>query len=365
MILPHGRFCLAWFFCVAVFGMHAASRPAACATARPLPPVASQTSSAPSGDFSAWQPLIDRLSADGLQRDQLQKLFSSLGADVSPAPMGTKAYELYRIRFLRPKTPPSPGKKTVRPSVYQGVVTPDNIKKARVFMKENKVWLDRAHRQWGVPPEVVVGLLLVETRLGTYLGANNAFETLAHMSASRDLAPLLPHLKGHVPTEEESQWLQAAILKKAEWAYEELRALIEYALENNLNPLSIPASIYGAIGLCQFMPSNIKRYGRDGNGNGQVNLFAIPDAIASVGNYLRAHGWKTALTRADQIQILKKYNNSTTYANTIMAIADQLDPDKAAAAKKPVQKQARAKKRIAKNTAVQKKKKTTPASRRS
>ena len=303
-----------------------------CAAQSAEPPRAAEenTEAGVRAPGDTWRPLMDRLVADGFEKETVETLFSRVEGDVSLSPMGTKAYELYRIRFLRPKTRPrvKPEKKPQTPPIYKGVVTEENIKKAKNFMEEHKEWLDNAHERFGVSPEVTVGLLLVETRLGTYLGKAMAFETLASMSASRELEPLLPYLKGNEPTEEESAWLEEAIGKKADWAYSELKALMEYSLENGVDPLIMPCSVYGAVGVCQFMPSNIKAYGRDGNGNGRVDLFSVPDAVASVGNYLKEHGWKEGLDRAGKVRVLKKYNNSTIYANTILALADKLGPDK-------------------------------------
>jgi membrane-bound lytic murein transglycosylase B len=86
----------------------------------------------------------------------------------------------------------------------------------------------------------------------------------------------------------------------------------------------MPGSIYGAVGICQFMPSNILRFGVDGDGDGTVNLFHASDAMHSLANYLKYHGWKPGLSREKQNRVLRHYNNSATYANTILAVADAL-----------------------------------------
>ena len=281
------------------------------------------------GPDATWRPLMARLVADGFEENTVNALFSRVEGPASLSPMGTKAYELYRIRFLRPRTRPRvKARKPRTPPIYTDIVTERNIEKAKAFMAEHKEWLDRAYERFGVSPEVTVGLLMVETRLGMYLGKARAFETLASMSATRELAPLLPYLKGNEPTEEEYAWLEEAIGKRADWAYSELKALIEYSMESGADPLMMPCSVYGAVGVCQFMPSNIKRYGCDGNGNGQIDLFSVPDAVASVGNYLKAHGWDESLERSDRVRVLKRYNNSSVYANTILAFADKLSDGK-------------------------------------
>ena len=93
-------------------------------------------------------------------------------------------------------------------------------------------------------------------------------------------------------------------------------------LENALEPKDLPSSIYGAIGLCQFMPSNIALYGADGDGDGRIDLFNVNDAAMSLARYLAKHGWKPGVTLAQQHSLLMKYNHSKVYANTILALAD-------------------------------------------
>ena len=83
----------------------------------------------------------------------------------------------------------------------------------------------------------------------------------------------------------------------------------------------MPGSIYGAIGMCQFMPSNLPRYAADGDSDGIINIFEAPDAIASLSRYLKENGWKRDMTQQAQTKVLFRYNKSTTYANTILALA--------------------------------------------
>lgn len=120
-------------------------------------------------------------------------------------------------------------------------------------------------------------------------------------------------------------WIEETMIKRANWAYEETVALIKYLLTNNINPANMPGSIYGAIGLCQFMPSNISIYGADGDGDGIVDLFTPSDAISSLAYYLYKHGWKANLSRSRQHALLMTYNHSSIYANTILALSDLIE----------------------------------------
>ena len=267
-----------------------------------------------------WEPLLQRLAADGISGPQVTALFAALPAEATQSPMGRKMKELYRRRFL-PAPPPS-GKP--RQQYYKGVVTEANARTCADFIKANAAAFDEAQRRYGVPRHVAVALLFVETRLGRVLGdvKENAFYTLASMAVSRDpddIRQWLPQLPGY---EKHLGWLKETMPQRADWAYKETRALVEHMLRDQVPAEHLPGSIYGAVGLCQFMPSNITTYGADGDGDGRVDLFTIPDAVASLSFYLYKHGWRAGIDRKRQHALLMRYNKSTVYANTILALGD-------------------------------------------
>ncbi|WP_297229599.1 lytic murein transglycosylase [uncultured Desulfovibrio sp.] len=282
----------------------------------PLPPV-----NAVHGTPAAiWQPLLQRLAADGISGPQVTALFAALPDVATQSPMGRKMKELYRRRFL--PAPPTSGKP--RQQYYKGVVTEANARICADFVKENAAAFTEAQRRYGVPRHVAVALLFVETRLGRVLGdvKENAFYTLASMAVSREpdsIRQWLPQLPGY---EKHLDWLRETMPQRADWAYKETRALVEHMLRDQVPAEHLPGSIYGAVGLCQFMPSNITSYGADGDGDGRVDLFTIPDAVASLSCYLYKHGWRAGIDRKRQHALLMRYNKSTVYANTILALGD-------------------------------------------
>ena len=84
----------------------------------------------------------------------------------------------------------------------------------------------------------------------------------------------------------------------------ELEQALLYARANSIDPFSLTGSYAGAIGLPQFMPSNIRRYAVDFDGDGKIDLRGSPaDAIGSVANFLVAHGWKTGEPYAFPAQV--------------------------------------------------------------
>jgi len=265
-----------------------------------------------------WQPLAARLAADGLDGPAVDALLATLPSEPSQDPMGRKMRELYRSKFLA-----QPAHKLPEVRYYKGVVTASNARLCQDFMTAHPAAFRQA-RRYGVVPQIAVALLFVETRLGRVLGADskNALYTLASMAVSRtpeSISGWLDKLPGY---EEHTDWLQATMPKRADWAYRETRALIRHLLQEGGDPRHLPGSVYGAVGLCQFMPSNISVYGVDGDGDGKVDLFVVDDAVASLSNYLARHGWKPGLSRSRQQKILMRYNNSRVYADTILALAD-------------------------------------------
>lgn len=279
-----------------------------------------------------WQNLTARLIRDGLPASEVTRLFSSLPATATQSPMGRKISELYQKQFY-----PKPKGKT-RQKYYKGVLTEANASLCRQYIDAHRQAFALAQKKYGVPPEIAAALLFVETRLGKVLAdvPENAFYTLASMAVSTQpdtISEYLPKLKDY---QRHLGWLDETMKKRAQWAYNETRALVRHMITDRVPPERLPSSIYGAVGLCQFMPSNISPYGADGDGDGRVDLFTPDDAIASLANYLAKHGWKPGLSAEGQHKALMAYNHSTVYANTIMALADLIKSGKMPAAAEQV-----------------------------
>ncbi|GAI34415.1 unnamed protein product, partial [marine sediment metagenome] len=118
--------------------------------------------------------------------------------------------------------------------------------------------------------------------------------------------------------------IKKRLKKKRTRAYRELKALLAYAKDQNIDPFAVKGSIEGAIGLPQFLPSNIKRHGFDGNGDGEIDLFQHEDAIASIASYLKAHNWREDNNYRKKKEIILKYNQSNYYASTVLKLAERL-----------------------------------------
>lgn len=276
------------------------------------------------GEFAGiapvWQPLRSRLARDGVAGPEVDALLAGFDPLPTQSPMGRKMRELYKSKFLpAPRKPDSP--------YYKGVVSQANAEICRRFIAENRQAFELGQSRYSVPPSIACALLFVETRLGKVLGdvPENALFTLASMSVSRkpeDIDGWLDKMPGY---EKHMDWMRETMGRRADWAYAETRALLRHMVDNGLGPERVPGSIYGAVGLCQFMPSNISAYGADGDGDGRIDLFTIPDAVASLSCYLARHGWKKGLSQARRAEVLMSYNHSRTYADTILALAQLIE----------------------------------------
>lgn len=134
--------------------------------------------------------------------------------------------------------------------------------------------LDRAEKKYGVPAYIIVGIIGIETIYGRDTGR---FRTLDALTTLAFYYPEAPNRTA-----------------RQEFFRKELEQFLLMTLQKNVDPLSIYGSYAGAIGWPQFMPGSIQAYAVDFDGDGKIDLENSPiDAIGSVANFLKQHGWKT------------------------------------------------------------------------
>lgn len=200
-----------------------------------------------------------------------------------------------------------------------------SIQKAKTYMERHKTDLERVQKASGVEKSVITAIILVETRLGTTLGKSAIFNSLSSIAAldspaARDKVWQSIADKGDLSRPTFDQKAK----RKSAWAYRELKAFMAYTAKESIDPLSVKGSFAGAMGIPQFMPSNIEPYARDGNGDGTIDLFNHADAQASVANFLKKHGWKPGIDQNKKKKVVHHYNHSDDYVNTILKISDLL-----------------------------------------
>jgi membrane-bound lytic murein transglycosylase B len=213
-------------------------------------------------DFAQWKEVADfidlMVSRNGFDRPELERLFhntryvDSTIQLMKPAPAGRpKNWRAYRARFVEP----------VR--INGGVR----------FWNDNADALARAEAQFGVPAEIIVAIIGVETVYGRNTG------NFRVMDAITTLAFAYPD----TPTR----------VARMQFFRGELENTLLLARESGIDPLSLQGSYAGAIGWPQFMPGSIRQYAVDFDGDGKIDLRNSPaDAIGSVASFLVQHGWR-------------------------------------------------------------------------
>lgn len=211
--------------------------------------------------------------------------------------------------------------------VYSKALIPERIAEGVALYNSRRLLFKKVQEKYDVPPEAILGILNVETRYGKVLGKHNAFVALSSMAATTTWEALAPGLGGRAVSSDQREWLVMRMGQKADWAFDELAALLVYARKGGRDPLAMPGSVYGAIGLCQFMPTSAMKLGADGDGDGKIDLFSLDDAVHSIARYLKSSGWRNGKKfAAARRKAVWHYNHSDIYVNTVLATADLLRP---------------------------------------
>jgi membrane-bound lytic murein transglycosylase B len=145
-------------------------------------------------------------------------------------------------------------------------ITDRRIREGAEFWIAHRQALDQASVRSGVAPEYLAAILGVETYYGRLTGTYRVLDALATLSFD--------------------------FPARAKFFREELEQFLLLTRDAHLDPLAIKGSYAGAMGAPQFMPSNYRRYAVDADADGHIDLWTDwPDVCASVGNYLKEHGW--------------------------------------------------------------------------
>jgi membrane-bound lytic murein transglycosylase B len=251
--------------------------------------------------------LIQQLIDDGFKKEKIELLFSKENVFFNPS--GVSRFFIHSESSLN----------------YGQFTSKKSINNALKYLDEHKNTLDQAQKIYGVDKTIIAAILLVETRLGTYLGNRIVINTLSTMAALTD-ETLIERIWDSIPDKKKpkKETFLKKVKKRSKWGYEELKALIKYTKKEGMVPEGIKGSYAGAMGIPQFMPSNALRLAKDGNNDGKIDLFTHADAIFSVANYLKHHGWKPGIARQKQHEVLFRYNHSNYYVDTLLKISDKL-----------------------------------------
>lgn len=195
---------------------------------------------------------------------------------MTPAPRGTaKNWAVYRSRFI----------------------DPIRIRAGVRFWQANRQWLDRAEAETGVPAQIIVGIIGVETIYGQQMGGFRVMDALTTLAYDFPAA--------HPRAKERSAYFKG-----------ELEQVLSLANRTGIDPMDLRGSYAGAMGMPQFMPTSWAQWAVDFDGDGKIDLFNSPgDVIGSVANYFKSFGWKPGMPTHYPV----RFNPDTLDMNALMA----------------------------------------------
>ena len=240
----------------------APKKPSVKSKAAPKPPPRKVDYAGEQVNFGEWKAVSDFADEialrHGFPRDELTALISqvryidSAVQLVKPAPAG-KPKNMNAVRAL--------------------MIEPVRIGAGVRFWNEHAATLARAEQEYGVPAEIIVGIIGIETVYGRNTGRFRVLDVLTTLAFAYPEAP--------------NQAARMAFFRG------ELENALVLARKNRIDPFTLLGSFAGAIGMPQFMPGSVLAYGVDYDGDGNIDLHnSTADAIGSVASFLVQHGWK-------------------------------------------------------------------------
>ncbi len=212
----------------------------------------------------------DMAQRHGFVESELQILFSQVRFNdavirlMAPAAPGfRRSWQAYRARFLDAL----------------------RVREGLRFWRDNEAALNRATERFGVPAEIIVSIIGVETVYGRVTGDFRVVDALATLAFDYP--------------------------RRADYFRSELEQFLLFTRENSSDVFAARGSYAGAIGLPQFMPGSIRRFAVDFDGDGRIDLQTNPvDAIGSVANFLAEHGWQ----RDEPVRFTMQYDDEQRLA---------------------------------------------------
>ncbi|MYN30206.1 lytic murein transglycosylase B [Duganella levis] len=214
------------------------------------------------GDWKEVRAFLDDIaSRDGFDRAELTTLINQV------------RYVDAAVQLVKPAPP---GKPKNWQAYSKLMIDPVRTDAGIKFWNDNAEALNRAESLYGVPAEIIVGIIGVETVYGRNTGRFRVLDAITTLAFSYPEAPQRR--------------------ERMEFFRGELEATLLFARQSGTDPLSLKGSFAGALGMPQFMPSSLMKYAVDFDGNGTIDLLNSPsDAIGSVAAFLAAHGWQREL----------------------------------------------------------------------
>ena len=200
------------------------------------------------------------------KRTDLEKIFSNVEVQ----------YSALKVFLPKEKKKRTPEEIAILKKLYPKYGAWDRYSKHKIndarinqgvaYIKRYRTTFEKVEAKYGIPKEYIAAIIGVESAYGKNVGRYPIFDTLTTLAFEKN--------------------------RRNKFFQKELMKFIHLSQTEKFNPKNVYGSYAGAIGLCQFMPSNYEAYGVDFNDDGRITLQRAQDAIASVANYLKRNGWR-------------------------------------------------------------------------
>ena len=269
----------------------------ACASALALTVLMAPAFAAPHKKKAASASQTDAAPSSYASRDDAMQLAADIAArrDLPADWVRAQISEARNLPIVTRLVTPA-GKTFVKNwTVYRSrFIDPVRIRAGARFWQENRAALERAEQQFGVPAEIIVGIIGVETIYGRNMGNFRVMDALATLS--------LNFPQSHPRAQARTDYFRG-----------ELEQVLVTANRTGTDPFALRGSYAGAMGLGQFMPTSWDKFAIDFDGDGRIDLFnSAADAIGSVANYFVGHGWKPGLPTTFTVDMRAEGENLAT-----------------------------------------------------
>jgi membrane-bound lytic murein transglycosylase B len=202
-------------------------------------------------DFQAWlKDFKKQARQDGISQQTLNKAFKNVHLNERVLELDRRQPEFTRTFW----------------QYFNRAVTDWRIETGQKLYEKYKPQLQEVTREYGVPGRFLIAFWGMETNFGGYTGNTPIIESLATLSYDR---------------------------RRSEFFQKELMAALRIIDQGHIDPAQMKGSWAGAMGQCQFMPSNYLRYAVDADNSGKRDLWnSLPDVFFSMGNFLNELGWQ-------------------------------------------------------------------------
>ncbi|MBD8556731.1 lytic murein transglycosylase [Rhizobium sp. CFBP 8762] len=239
-----------------------------------------------SSGFSTWmQQFKQEAAASGISANVLDSAFSNVSYATATirADRGQKSFKLSLDEFMKKR-----GSQTI-------------ISRGKKMKQQNAALFARIEQQYGVPAGPVLAIWGMETGFGSFLGKEHTLSAVATLAYD---------------------------CRRSDYFTDQLYSALKLVARGDLSPTAVGAA-HGEIGQTQFLPTNVLKYGVDGDGNGHVDMVGSKaDALASTANFLRGHGWTAGAgyqPGEPNFSAIQGWNAASVYQQAIAIMGAAID----------------------------------------